>query len=331
MDPMPFDEFAKKVLSRYTPAQRSPATRRMMVQALRELGDVPSESGPAVPLVRTVADLTEESIAAFVDAQPRERSVARTVALLRCLRAAVRFACRRKWLDVYPFEDRGVTGWMRSDSKPRRKKLVMTAEEIGRVKEVIDGRAAAGGWRDGRLKALFYIYIYTGFRGKEGTHILRRNFDRALRTITLEAFEGWRPKTVKTARAVPLHPDLFEALDAWEPRCGSIYLTPGHRLLSPWKGGPGYTPLDGIRDAALEAGIANITIIAIRRTLATLSPHWGIDPEFRRQLLGHTDVETSETWYVQREVELLRGAVERIHYGPPAPPAEPPGRRRAAR
>ena len=315
MQPLSWPEFCETLLLQYAPPLRSPATLRMMFQALNELG----------AHIATVAELDEAAIARFVAAQPPARSVARTVALLRCHRIAANFAARKGWIPSSPFAWRGVNAWLRADSKPRRKKLVLSADDVGRFLEVMDRRASTGGWREGRARALAYIYAFTGLRRDEGTHLLRRNFDRRARTLTVEPFAGWRPKTVPSARTVPLHRQLYEVLCEWEPRCGSDFLTPGHRLRGPWKGGPGYQPIDVFRDAAREAGIGDITIIAIRRTLATMSPAWGIDPEFRRQLLGHTDVETSETWYIQREVELLRTAVNRIHYGPPS---DPPASRR---
>lgn len=313
--PPPWEEFTTVLLSHYTPGRRAKATRAMMAQALREMG----------AHCPTIAHLSTEAVGAFVDSQPAARSISRTVALLRCLRRAANFARRKRWIESSPFAWQGVTSWIRPDAKPAPpRKLVLTSAEMGRFLRVLDARAGSGDWRYGRLQALGYLYAYTAFRAREATHLLRRNYDRAARTLAIEPLPNWRPKTVRTSRSVPVHPRLHEVLDVWERRCGdSEYLIPGARG-GPWTGGPGYTPLDGFREIAAEAGINRVTIIAIRRTLATLSPSWGIDPEFRRQLLGHTAVETSQDWYVQREVELLRGAVDRIHYGPDQPAAPPP-------
>jgi integrase len=304
MRPVSFRRLTDDVLALYGPSMRAPATRRMMHQALGELA--------AVPGVVRSCDLTPQSVARWIDLHPG-RSPARTEALLRCLRVTANFAVASGWLRASPFSFRPLKQWVRADSGPARARpgRHKTADEIRRLLAAADDAAASGAWADGRLQALVYVYVFTGLRRDEALHVLARNVDAAARTLVVEPTATWRPKTVKSARTLPMAAPLAEVLAMWAPRCGSEWLFPGRRLKSPWSGGPGYKPIDRIRALAAAAGVGDVTIIGLRKSLGTLAKAMGLGPLEVKAILGHTSIAT-QAHYDEEAVDSLRPAMARI-------------------
>lgn len=316
---MPAVSFARltdEVLASYGPSQRAPATRRMMAQALAELAQVPIKPGSRARAFRRSSDLTVGNISRWIEhyaAEKPKRSRERTLALLRCIRVACNTAVAAGWLAGSPFTVRKISGWLRADARPAKvtPPRAKTADEIRRLLAVLDADAGGGSWAAGRLQALVYVYVFTAFRRDEALHILVRNVDLVKRTLTIEPVGTWRPKTVKSARTIPLADPLHAVLSLWLPRCGSEWLFPGRRLKSPWIGSGEYRPIDRIRDAAKRAEIGDITIIGLRKTFGTLAKAMGLGPLEVQAILGHTNTET-QAHYDEEDTESLRPAMEKM-------------------
>lgn len=304
MRPVSFSRLTDDVLALYGPSMRARATFVMMRQALAEIASVPG--------VRRSSDLTPTVLARWIELHPG-RSPARTEALLRCARVVANFAVAAGWLRASPFGFRPLKQWVRADAGPARPPAARhkTAAEIGRILRQLDGEAAGGGWRDGRLQALGYVYAYTAFRTGEALHLLAANVDLAGATITIEPVDGWRPKTVRSARTLPMADPLVAVLRLWVPRCGSRWLFPGHRLASPWSGGPGYKPREQIQAAARRAGVDGMSIIGFRKSFGTWAKSMGLGPLEVQAILGHSTV-TTQAFYDEEAVNSLRPAMARI-------------------
>jgi integrase len=303
MRPVTFSRLTDDVLALYGPSMRAHTTFLAMSQTLKELA--------AVATVRRSCDLTPANVARWIEAHP-DRSAARTRSLLSNVRTICNFAVASGWLAVSPFAIRKLKDWVRPDARPRKPApRHKTAAEIGRLLRLLDSEAAGGGWADGRLQALAYVYAYTGLRAQEALHILAANVDLAGRTFVLEPVDGWRPKTVRSARTIPITAPLAGVLALWTPRCGSRWLFPGKRLQSAWRGGPGYRPLDQIAAAAVRAGIGPMTIIGFRKSIGTHAKTAKLGQLNVAAILGHTNVAT-QAYYDEDKCESVRPALEAI-------------------
>lgn len=308
MRPIALSSLADKILALYAPPMAAAATLRQMRQILREIGEVPG--------IKRSSDLDEQAIAKWIAIHAlgdRPRSPARTESLLRCLRVICNYAIFKHWLADSPFHFKPLKRWVRADagparrvSPPRRK----TAEEIGRLLHLLDGEASEGTWRAGRLQALVYVYVFTGLRRDEALHMLAKNVDLGRLTLKIEPVGNWRPKTVRSARTLPLADPLAEVLARWAPRCGSEWLFPGKRLKSPWIGATGYKPIDAIRGAAERAGIGQIWIKTFRVGVGTDGKQVLSGLEMQT-ILGHADAET-QRWYDEEQVDSMRPAMKRL-------------------
>ena len=292
------------VLALYAPSMRTCATFRMMSQILTELASVPG--------VKRSSDLTPTAIARWIELHPG-RSPARTEALLRCVRVVCNFAVASGWLRSSPFDFRALKLWVRADAGAARPSAHRhkSAADITRILRHVNALAAGGAWADGRLQALVYVYAYTAFRRDEALHILAANVDFRRDTIRLEPVDRWRPKTVRSARELPMAPPLRDVLKLWAPRCGSRWLFPGRRLRTPWSGGPGYKPIDQIRAAAKDAGVDGMTIIGFRKSFGTWAKVMGLSPLEVQAILGHSNVFT-QAHYDEEAIESLRPAMARV-------------------
>jgi integrase len=310
MRPVSIERLEVEILSTYEPPQRAKATLRQMVQTFREI--------KAIPGVTRSSHLRQPAVSAWIIAHPG-RSPARVESLLRCWRIIANYAVDEGFLRVSPFERRKVNAWVRADAvKKKTKLLYRSAQDIRSFLRLLDAEASAS-WQARRLQALGYVYVFTGFRKGEGLHLLARNVDFARQTITIEPLPefGWIPKTVKSARTLPLATPLADVLKIWVPMCGANdlmpFLFPGTRLKGPWTGGSGkYTALESIKIAAKRANLADgMTILGARKSAGTNAKAMGLGQIERMLLFGHTDEATGEH-YDEEQIETMRPAIKKL-------------------
>jgi integrase len=300
--------FKAEVLSLNEPPIRAKGTYRQMSQVLREFAKLPT--------VRKASDINAANIAAWIRAFPR-RTPVRTASLLRSLSSACSYAMTTGDLRANPFAWRRVNRWVRDQvlapDRPRPLRH-QSAEATMRLLEYVDGVAALGSWKAGRLQALVYMLAYTGLRKAEALSLRPWDVDLDRCVVSIQPRATFRPKTKKSAARLPLAEPLVRVLRLWITRCGGNWLFPGVRLKAPWLGGPpGYKPLDEIRAAGEAVGIVGLTIASFRKTIGTLAKTWGLGQLELKALLRHSNVET-QRWYDEEQVESLRPAVAKIQF-----------------
>ncbi|HKI16797.1 MAG TPA: tyrosine-type recombinase/integrase [Isosphaeraceae bacterium] len=199
--------------------------------------------------------------------------------------------------------------------RPRRQ-THLTVEQVHRMLAQADAEASLGSWQAGRLQALVWTYAFTGLRAGEALNLRVADVDLIRRVLTVQPRSTWRPKTVGSARRIPLIEPAAEVLDRWTPRTGCEWLFPGIKLRGPWiNGGPGVKALDHVRELGRRAGVEHATILGFRKGIATNWKSWGGSQLARQKLLGHSSPRTAEEWYDEEDLDLLRGVVGRICYG----------------
>ena len=319
MPAIPFERFRHKILELYPEGKYEKSSIRAVLQVLREFDELRTAGGRRV--VATSADLDEDAINAWLKAYP-DRSPARAESLLRTLQPMIKYGVKKKLIprDSNPFETRSARRWAWPGSKqmPRKSpKRSRSESQIAALLALLEREAAGREWKACRRWALASFYAYTGCRKCEALQMPASCVDLDHRAFRIAPRDDWSPKTVQSARTIPLADPLVEVLRVWLPMSGGIWLFPGVRLKRPWlNGGSGTRPLDEIKAAAKRAGIGDdFTILGFRKSVATLTASWGISDENRRLTMGHTAVETAREWYEEPVVEELRPALNRISYG----------------
>lgn len=299
--------FSDEILTLYTPPLRAKATYFVVRQVLRELG----EAG-----IKTTRDLTEAAIARWVLATSALRSPARICTLLRTLRPITGRAKRYGYCKYDPMEGRPPKSWLRTDAVGARTKVLRARPiaSIGRVLDLVDQEAAGGDWAAERLRALIYLYAFTGVRKGEALYLQVSDIDLVDRRLLITPKDGWRPKTLASAAPLPIVAPLVQVLAHWLPLTGSVWVFPGMRRVGPWtSGAPGTKPLDQIKAAGERAGVPGLTILGFRKTIGTYGKAWGFSQLELKALLRHNNPETQE-WYDEERVESLRPAVDKIRF-----------------
>lgn len=304
-----FSQFTHEVLALNEPPIRAKGTLRQMAQVLREFSQLPT--------IEMADDLTIPAIAAWIRAHP-DRTAVRTASLLRSLSSACAYAVAAGYIPISPFSYRRVGQWVRDQpvapDRPREPQH-QSAEAVDRLLRMLDAEAAGGSWKSGRMQAFAYLLAYTGVRKGEALALKKWDIDLARQTLSIQPRLTFRPKTRKSVATIPLADPLVRVLGLWLPMCGDEWVFPGVRMRGPWLGGsPGSKPLDELKAAGRRAGIHNLTIAGFRKTIGTHAKRWGLGQLELKALLRHSNVET-QRWYDEEQVESLRPAVARIHFG----------------
>lgn len=306
MGMIPYSQFQADVLAVYHYPLRAKATYLQMRQVLREFG--------ALPLA-CVTDITPAAIARWLQAYP-DRTPIRASSLLKTFRAATRYAQSMGWLDRDPFAFRSPAKWVRVELAPPGPRIArsITAADVQRILDQADKEAATGDWEAARLQALVYLYAFTGMRKSEALHLLKTEIDLMPGILSIRPKPSWRPKTAASIARLPIAEPLAAVLRLWLPRTGSDWVIPGKRGKAPWTGGlPGSKPLDQVKALGERAGVAGVTILGFRKTVATLAKGWGLGQLELKALLRHSNVRTQE-WYLEEDLDGLRATAAKIHY-----------------
>lgn len=291
--------WSAEVLALYTRRKRS--TRCRMRQALRELEQL---AGPEA----TTADLTPELIDRF---GRRKGRVSTIVGLLSALRAAVRFAAKRRYVSR---DLPSLCRWTLDDTDPERIRHHSRAE----IRKVLDSlKADKASWKGGRLYALAAVYSYTGLRRNEALWLKKEDIDLARGFIWVEN-NGGGLKTRASKAAVPIPQALRPILREWLPRTGCEWVFPGVRRNCPWiNGAYGKRAADQLKAAGLRVGVEGFLPHSLRHSLAThLSFHWGLTQRQVQLVLRHTTTRTQRR-YVHRDLATLGELVQDFDFDQP--------------
>jgi integrase len=300
-----FQQFRTEVLKLYQPPARRPATRAKIRQVLDEFAI----------LCKSPADLDPTKIADWMAEHPH-RSAATHRSLLSALRAVCSYGAYRRCMEN-PFQFRPLEKWLPSDELevddaqfPRHR----SAAEIRHVLEQADKEALAGSWEARRLRAAIYCWAYTGAGNREVLGLRVDDCDLEAGILTVRSHSRRRLKARARAAKLPIARPLALVLAEWIPLTGSEWLFPHRYRTGPWLNGPrGRKALDRVKQLGERAGVKNLTILAIRHTVATLSEGWGIGELMLQRLLRHSR-RTTQLHYRHHDLRQLAEAAEKIRY-----------------
>lgn len=317
MPAVPFARLISELEILYKPPHRRRSTWKKLRTVLREF--------QSLPKVRKTSDITPVNVVAWLDAHT-DRAAITNKSYLSAFHQAVKYAKTMGYLRVDPWDVRRdwVTPDVSSDEDdgPRRQApRHHPIEQIVAYMDLLDAEALAGGWFEWRLQAVSYVYALTALRAKEAVGLRKDDVDLAGRIINLKTRSRRQLKTRGSAQPVPIPPELHAVLSWWLPVCGSEWLFPARgrkkprEQTVPWIEGPaGEKVLDCVKAAGRRAGIPNLTIQSLRRSIATHGKRMGLSLMEVRDLLRHQDARTTQNWYIETDVPGITSIADRISY-----------------
>jgi integrase/recombinase XerD len=290
LKPVSLEHWRATIARLYEGKERS--TRDKMAQALRE---VIALIGPG-----TTGDITPEIVEEYAR---RPGAQATTDGLMSALRAALKIAHRRKWLDYHDFE--GVK--FRAAKKDRKKTKHHSRETIVKVLTYLEQDKS---WEGQRLLTFATMLAYTGLRLRECLKLRVEDLDLE-RGFAFVRNRTGGIKTLSSEAPVPLPAALRPQLQAWLSQLVSCpWLFPKHNLQGPWLNGKqDYRPGGRLKAAGLACGVEGFLPHSLRHSLAThLATHGRLGSRQIQLVLRHSNQKTQEI-YIGRELEDLERSV----------------------
>ena len=294
-----FSRISEELRTLYKPPQRRISTYRKMCTCLGELG----------VLCESASDLTAVTVARWL-ADHAERSRYTNRSMLGVVRTVCNYAKACGYVDRTPFEFR--TRWIDAplggSDKPRRH---ISIHEVSTLLSESERRSVVD-WRGARLHALVSILALTGMRKNEALYLHVSDVDIPRGVVSIGARRAL--KTAASCAVVPIPDALSQTLSEWIPRAGSEWLIPGSTRRGPWTGGgPGYRPLDSVRELGRSVGIPDLTMHMLRHTYATHAASWGLDSSSIQHLLRHTSIRTQDH-YRHLDIPNVLSSIKAIRY-----------------
>lgn len=316
MPAVPFSRLEAEFLRLYEPPTRRRSTWYKVRQACAEV--------KALPTVHKTSDLTPGTILDWLAAHS-DRAPMSNRSILLSIRALCNYAVFRGYLRASPWQFR--KDWITFDEDveddgddPIARHLSYV--QIGTYLDQLDAEALRGGWLTMRTQALGYTYVHTGLRKNEALGLAVEDVHLRKRVIRIRSRRKRKLKTRTSVRLVGIPEDLAVVYEryipfvAHQPHDGPPWLFPGTRRKVPWfHGGPGKKPLDMLKAVGTRAGIENVTIHGLRRSISTHGPRLGLSRDEVRDLLGHATNDT-QFWYNEPDADNARDVASRIRFRP---------------
>jgi integrase len=315
---VPWPKFRGECLAQYAPALRAKSTRRSMEHALRVLEGLG---------VTSTADLTIGLIARVVTSADPKLSPNSVRNLLRRVACVCSHAQSFGHISESPFVKRPIRTWCRG-SKPKGVKH-LTRMQIRAILDVLaadvkDKRGWAQ-WRSRRLEAMVTLIAWTGLRSGEASHAHVEDLDLDAGVVAVVSRASHRLKTDGAEKPVPLMPPAVKVLRDWLDhrmdappgfeRASSPYLFPNQRVGTPWLNGPtGTKPIERLKAVALRAGVEHATWQMLRRSVATHLEGCGCGPATIQRVLRHSNVGTTQNFYMKFDLANTREAMKDLSY-----------------
>jgi integrase len=113
---------------------------------------------------------------------------------------------------------------------------------------------------------------------------------------------------------LPIAWPLAEVLAGWLPHTGCEWLFPHKYRTGPWlNGSVNSKALDCVKQLGERAQVPGLTILALRHTVATLSPGWGWGELILQRVLRHSNRKT-QRHYLHLDLPQLHDAAAKIRY-----------------
>ena len=191
------------------------------------------------------------------------------------------------------------------NGKPKHYTLAQVKALLAQAdKEVIE---EPDHWPKQRLRALVYFEAYTGARLEEVLFLAWNEIDFQQGVAWLNAKIENQLKTEGSEAPVGLSDELIKVLRAWERFRTCEWVFPNTHNQRPWiTGGPGYRPLDQLKELAGRAGVGHATWMMFRHTWTTLGKSaFGLTEEQVKASLRHTTTDT-QRHYTHADLDGLR-------------------------
>lgn len=315
----PWPKFRQEIESMYKPPAAARASWHKVRQCLDELERLGVEH---------TGRLDAELVRRYVAGRPPGESPHTRKAMLSTLRRLCSIAEERRWLACSPFRLKRMSLLVRT--RPPGGKRCPTAEEVRRLLELLAAEASAGEgwqrWRARRLLMLVQLVALAGLRASEALRLQLGDIDLVGGTIHVRP-HGKTLKNAGSEAIIAMPAALRSAVAAWlpfrleGPESMSIdpalpWLIPGATRRGPWEGGSvGRRPVDQVRAAGERAGVAGVavTLQSLRRAFVTHSRASGVPSSLAAQQCRHSE-QVATDWYLGRELDSLKGALEGFSY-----------------
>jgi integrase len=308
-EPIPWDTFRKEVLRLYQSPSRRPATRAKVRQVLKEFD----------PICPSTDKLDPAAISDWL-AQHASRKSVTNRSLLSALRRAARYGAYKQWLNN-PFDFQRLDGWFPADELTdvddefaRHRSEAEIAAVLCQADAEAHAQTGEEGWAARRLRAAVWTWAYTGAGAREVLGLRIQDVDLQADIIAIRSHPKRRLKTGARAAELSIAPPLKPVLAGWVDECRSEWLFPGRMRVGPWlTGGPGYRPVDRVRQLGERAGVRGLTILAFRHSVGTHAERWGWGELELQRILRHSRRKT-QLAYRHRDRQLMRQTVARIRW-----------------
>jgi integrase len=322
--PVPWERFELELFEQYGPSLRAKGTLRRIQHAarvLRELG------------VTSPADLGDvRLITRLVATRDPALSPNTVKGLLQRVQTITTHAVNLGYLATSPFAARPLRTWVRG-VKPkgvRHLTKVQMKALLDLLAADVRDRKGWALWRARRLQALVVLISYTGLRKAEalwcqvedldldnGVVYVKSRSTHRLKTVGSEAYVTCPPAAVAILRQWLLH--RTDAPPGWNRT--NPYLFPNLKAPTPWtQGSRGQKPLHRLQAAAKRAGLVDedgnalASFQVLRRSVGThMEANGAAASQIQRQL-RHSNVSTTQNWYMERDRENMGRVMEGFGY-----------------
>jgi len=158
----------------------------------------------------------------------------------------------------------------------------------------------------------FGLYVLTGMRRGEGTHLRWISVDLENAVIKIEPYDDWQPKN-GDARVIPICPELAQILMAAPKRGPNVLVT---RKGNPFHSDNGNSLMRWMRRVYRRAGLADwedLGVHTLRHTYCSRLAQMGIRAELRAEIVGHRTLAMQDR-YTHTEIDDALQAGKRISY-----------------
>lgn len=187
------------------------------------------------------------------------------------------------------------------------------------------------------FRSIWYFLLCTGCRLEEMQELRWEAVDLKKKTVRIQAYDDWAPKTDASLRTIPINDDLVSILSDLQPRRASGYVfrtqdggKRSHNVLRRFKTAM-RAALYSIRGIPTRKRLSNqekerwaediedvkhdltrLDVHSLRYTFITEMISAGVNPKSVQYLAGHSDIQTTLNIYAQCRPEPVEDAITNL-------------------